>query len=175
MRKMIGWLKLTALVGLCLLATTTRGDEEKVALDKVPKAVLDAVKAKFTGAEMVGASKEVEDGKTVYEISVKLKGQHIDVTLKPDGTITLIEKEIAAKDVPGVVTKALETKYPKATWKKAEEVFKVESKTEKLAYYEVLLVTVDKKTFEVQVDPSGKLVNEEKKDNDKDDKDKKKE
>jgi hypothetical protein len=41
---------------------------------------------------------------------------------------------------------------------------------EKLAYYEVLLVTADKKRLEVQVAADGKIVNVEKKDSDKDDK-----
>jgi uncharacterized membrane protein YkoI len=159
-----------AVLGLCVTAIS-RADEEKVALDKLPKTVLDAVKARFPKAELVGASKEKEDGKTVYEVTIKDQGANIDVTLTPEGAITLIEKEIAAKDLPKAVTKTLEEKYPKAKYKTIEEVTKVENKSEKLAYYEVLLVTAQKKTLEVQVDASGKIVNEEQK-NDKDDGDK---
>src|SRR4051812_785860 len=49
--------------------------EEKVPLAKVPKAALDAVKAKFPGAKLTGAEKEKEDGKDVYEIAITHKGR----------------------------------------------------------------------------------------------------
>jgi hypothetical protein len=102
-------------------------------------------------------------------VTVKDQGAKIDVTVTPEGTITLLEKEIAAKDLPKAVVKTLEDKYPKATYQTIEEVTKVENKSDKLAYYEVLLVTAQKKKLEVQVDASGKIINEEDKKNDKDD------
>jgi division protein CdvB (Snf7/Vps24/ESCRT-III family) len=80
-----------------------------------------------------------------------------------------IEKEIDAKDLPKAATKAIEDKYPSPSYKIAEEIIKVEKKEEKLDYYEVLLVTQDKKTMEVQVTAEGKIVaEEEKKGGDKD-------
>jgi uncharacterized membrane protein YkoI len=162
MRSTITALGIVTLLGLCLVSAMA--DEEKVPLDKVPKVVLEAIKTRFSGADLVGATKELENGKTVYEISFKHKGSNYDVIVTPEGTITLIEKEIAAKDLPKVVAKAVEDKYPKATWKKTEEVIKVENKVEKLAYYEVLLVTTDKKMLEIEIDPSGKIIKQEKKD-----------
>ena len=171
MRSIRTWACLTALLGLAVLAQAVRADdEEKVALDKLPKAVVDAVKARFPDAEMKGASKEVEGGKTTYEVSIKNKKDEIDVELTAEGEITAIEKEIDAKDLPKAVSKALEEKYPKAEYKEVEEVTKVDKKTEKLAYYEVQLKTAEKKKFEVQVDPDGKILNEEKKDEVKKDK-----
>jgi uncharacterized membrane protein YkoI len=149
---------------LLLLVWPGRADEEKVDLDRLPKPVLQAVKDRFKDAEVKGASKEKEDGKTVYEVTIRLKGQNIDVTVTPEGDIVLIEKEIAAGDLPRAAARALEERYPKATYKIVEEIIKVEKKAEKLAYYEVLLVTTDKKKLEVQVTAEGKIVNEEKKD-----------
>jgi uncharacterized membrane protein YkoI len=137
--------------------------EEKVALDKAPKPVIDAVKARFKGAELAGASKETEDGKLVYEVAIKHKGQKIDVTLTPDGAIIMIERQIAAKELPQAVVKTLENQYPKATYKIIEEINKVEKDEEKLLYYEVLMVLADKSALEVQVTAAGKVVNEEKK------------
>lgn len=148
---------------LLILTAVTFGDEEKVALDKVPKPILDAVKARFQDAELKGAGKETEDGKLVYEVTIKHKGQNIDVTLTPEGDILLIEKEITARDLPRPVAKALEDKYPRASYKIVEEIIQVEKKEEKLKYYEVLLETADKKKLEVQVTAEGKIVNEEKK------------
>lgn len=134
-------------------------DEEKIPIDKLPAKVTDAVKAKFAGAEWIGASKEKEDGKDLYEVAIKFKGTRIDVILKPDGTIEAIERQIKASDLPEPVTQALQAKYPRATYKVVEEITKGEAIT-----YEILLVSADNKTFEVTFDPKGKLLEEESKD-----------
>jgi hypothetical protein len=145
-----------------LLWAGVRADEKKVELEKVPKAVKDAVKKRFPKGEMKEASTEKDkDGKAVYEVTVKEGGKNIDVTLTPDGTIVTIEKEIAAKDLPKVVTEGLEKKYPKATYKFVEEFIKVEAGKETLAYYEVLLVTTDKKTLEGEINLDGTIKNVE--------------
>jgi uncharacterized membrane protein YkoI len=150
---------------VCLaFGSITRAQEEKVPLDKVPAKVKDGVKAKFPGAEMVAASKEKEGDKTVYEISIKNKGQNIDVTLTEDGKIVSIESEIAAKDLPKPVAEALEKKYPKATVEKIEEI----SKGDKITYE--LVIKFGEKKLEVVFDPQGKFVTEEDQSKEKDEK-----
>lgn len=149
-------LRSVAALGLMTLASSVWADEEKVPIDRVPKAVLDAVKAKFPAAELKGAAKEAEDGKTVYEITLKNRGQNIDVALRPDGTILEIEKQIDPKTLPKTVAAALEAKYPKATMKKAEEITVKERVS-----YEVVLVTAEKKAIEVKLDSNGKVVETE--------------
>jgi hypothetical protein len=160
MRTLIRWISpAVALVGLMLVGNVQAG-EEKVALDKLPKAVLDAAKAKFPDAELVGGGKEEEDGKVTYEVSLKDKGQKVDVELTADGTILVIEKAISVKNLPKEVAEALEHKHPKATIKRVEEI----TKQDKIAAYEVLLVTARKKRiWEVTFDPSGKFVKQEEK------------
>jgi hypothetical protein len=107
---------LAAGVALALLAgVALRADEEKVPLDKVPRAVLDAVKARFEGAKLLGASREKEDGKTIYEVQIERRGQKIDVECSEDGKILVIEKTIAARDLPRAVAEAVEAKYARAT------------------------------------------------------------
>ena len=128
-------------------------EEDRIALDKLPKTVVDAVKAKFPGAELLSAKKENDDGTLIYEVSIKHKGQDIDVMASPEGKITAIEKTIAAKDLPAKVSKALGEKYPKAKIKKAEELTKDDRTT-----YEVVSETADKKTLEVVFDPDGNVV-----------------
>jgi uncharacterized membrane protein YkoI len=161
MRTIMRSLGSLAAVGLLVLVVGARADEEKVPLDKVPKAVLDAVKARFPNAKLIQAEKETENGKTVYEIGIKDKDQKIDVTVTPDGKIAEIEKTIATTALPATVSAALEKKYPKATLQKAEEIIKVTGGKEKLAYYEVVLVTAQKKKLEVEVAPDGKIAKEE--------------
>ena len=164
------YLAMTTLAVFVLAAPVRAEDgEEKVPLDKVPKAVLEAAKKRFPKAKVVGASKETEKDKTVYEIELKLAGKTIDVTLTPAGVITTIEKEIDAKELPKPVAGALEKKYPKATYKIVEAVYKVTDGKEALDFYEVELVTADKKTVEVKVAADGTIkAEEDKKKGDKD-------
>lgn len=162
MRRPISWLG--AVMGIFLLQVTVAyAGEEKVPLDKVPKPVMEAVKARFKDAIVSGATKEKDDeGKLVYEVSLTVEDQTIDVVLAPEGDIHLIEKTIDAKNLPNAVAKALEDKYPKATYKRLEEVIKVEEKNEQLAYYEALLVTAKKRKLEVELTAEGNIVKESK-------------
>lgn len=144
---------LVAVVGL---AGVRADDEEKVPLDKLPKAVVEAVQKRFPKVEMKGASKEKDGDKVVYEVTLKKDGKNIDVTVTEAGAINLIEQELDFKDLPKVVAKTFEEKYPKAKYEIVESVTKVTDGKEALEYYEAKLV-VDGKTWEVEVLPDGKF------------------
>ena len=159
MSKFASGLIALAVVGLVASLATVRADEEKIDLDKVPKAVLDAVKAKFPDAKLTGASKEGEGDKVVYEVAFTFKEHKYEVECKADGTFIAIDKQIDAKDLPKEVAKTLEDKYPKAKYDVIEEV----TKDGKIAEYEIELTTADKKSIEVVIDPAGKVTKEEKK------------
>ena len=156
------------LIAMTLIVVVARADESKVATSEVPKAGLAAVKAMFPGAEIKGAAKETEDGKTVFEVTLTQKGSNIDVTVSEDGKIQLVEKQIADKDLPAAVRRALDARYPKATYKIIEQVDNVKDGKSSLDFFEALLVTADKETLEVQIAPDGKIKAEEKKQSDKD-------
>jgi hypothetical protein len=154
-----------AALGFLASVAVVQAGEKKVELDKVPKAVMDAIKAKFPDAKLLGASTEKEGDKTVYEISFTYKDHHHDVTLEPDGKVVSVEKEIPIKDLPRLITDALEAKYPKAKLTKAEELSKGDFK---LYAYEVVLETADKVGYEVVLDFKGKITKEEKQEKKKD-------
>jgi hypothetical protein len=144
---------LLAVVGLSTLALVAQADEEKIPLDKVPAKVLKAVKDKFPKAAITGTVKEVENGKTTFEISLK-DGEHaIDISLKDDGTILVIEKAIAVKELPKAVAEAVKAKYPKGKVTLAEELT-----TGATVTYEVAVELGGKKPFEVVLDPKGKIL-----------------
>lgn len=135
----------------------TRADEVKIPLDQLPPAVTKAVKGRFPKAVMVEAAKETDGAKVEYEVTLKEGPSKIDMMLAPDGTITVIEKQITAKDLPSAVTATLNAKYAKATLTTVEEVIKVTGGKETLEVYEVLLETPDKKVFEVKFTADGKV------------------
>ena len=155
-----------ALFSISLLAGTRdlRAEEEKVPLDKLPKVVVEAVKKKFPGAELISATSEKEGKELKYEVTIKDKGKKIDVTVEEDGDIEGFEREINVKDLPKAVLKTLEEKYPKMTLKSAEAVYEIEDSKEELEYYEVLLVGADKKEIEVKIEADGTFKEEEKSD-----------
>ncbi len=153
------YLLMTAVAVLAVTAWV-RADEEKVPLDKLPKGVLEAAKKRFPKAEAVGASVENDKGKFVYEVQLKEAGKTIDLTLTSDGAITLIEQEIDVKDLPKVVADALDQKYPKVTYKMVEVVYAVKDGKEVLDFYEVVVMTTDKKEVEVQIAADGKIKRE---------------
>jgi Putative beta-lactamase-inhibitor-like, PepSY-like len=167
MRKVLCCLALAGVAGFFLVSGGVEAGEEKVPLDKLPKAVVEAVKKRFPKAELVAAAKETVDKKTEYEVILKNEGQKIDVTLTPEGTILGMEKEITVKDLPKAVTTTLKKSYPKAVYKKVEEVIKVKDGKETLAFYEVLLEIAEKKTVEVKVEANGKILTPDAKDGEK--------
>jgi hypothetical protein len=158
----------SAVIVTLALVGAGRAQEEKVALDKLPKVVADAVKKRFPAAEMKNASKETEDGKTVFEVAIKDKGHNVDVTLTPEGGITGFERTIDAKDLPTKVAAFLKEKYAGAKYEVCEEVYHVKSGKESMDYYEVLLTAADKTKWEVTVKADGTRFKpaEEKKDKD---------
>ena len=158
MRNMIG--KLSCATATSLLILTLGARAEKIKLDRVPMAVRDAVKNKFPDAKLTEAARETEDGDTFYELSFTYKDHRYDVECTPQGAFRKIEKQLAAKELPKEVAKILEEKYPRA---RLNEILEV-TKKDKIEYYEVALVTADRREVEVQLDPKGKILREEKKD-----------
>lgn len=144
------------------LAIVSAADEVKVPLDKVPGKVIDAIKAKFPSAELTGAEKDVEDGKTTYEVALTYKESKYEVGVTEEGKIIEVEKTIPVADLPKAVTAAVNKKYPEGKLKSAEEI----TADEKINY-EVVVVNGDK-TLEMLIDPKGKVLKDESDEKDKD-------
>lgn len=153
---------LSSLLGALALGAMVGADEEKIPVEKLPEAVLKVVKAKYPQAKIDEASKEVEDGVTTYEVELKHEGRGVELTLKADGTIVEVEKEVAAETLPEAVKAALTAKYPNEKIKKAEEVTKGETGP--------VLYEVEIGKAEVVLDAQGKIVKTEDEEDDDDEK-----
>jgi hypothetical protein len=143
---------------LPLLSSVLAAQEQTVAIKDAPTAVIQNVTARFPNARVAGVSRETEEGKQVYEVTLKQDGKNIDVTTTPAGQLTLIEREIARRDLPASVSKLINSQYPRATYKMVESVTGVAGPTETLSFYEVLLVDAKKQTLELQVAPDGTAI-----------------
>src|SRR3982074_1857498 len=141
------------------LASGTRAQEGEIPLDRLPKAVMDSAKAKFPGAEIKLASEETGDGKPlVYALEMKHHRHNVDVTFEVDGTVVQVETTVPAKELPKVVLRAVEHRYPGASVMSADSVKKGPEVKKKTDYYEFYLMTANEKPALVQVDPTGKVL-----------------
>jgi hypothetical protein len=147
-----------------VLLSVGRADEKEkdkakgLDLDKIPKKVMDALKAKFPKAEIRKWTKEKEGDKVVYDIEFTMEKRNYEADIYEDGTYENWERAIEAKDLPKAVREAVDKKYPKAELKEVMEVIDVKDNKDVLHGYEIVLVTADKKDVEVTVAPDGKVL-----------------
>lgn len=66
---------------------TLWGTTEDIVAKDLPEAVRDTISAKYPGAEIVKAETEVRNGIVLYEVKLKVKGEHQDVKLSDKGEI----------------------------------------------------------------------------------------
>lgn len=124
--------------------------EEPIEIELLPHSVLDALKAKFSRAEMARAYKKEFVGRAVYEIVMTQKRQKIGAIVAENGGILQIEKEIPAAELPEQVSRAIMAKHPGLLTVSAREVTQIS--------YKVLLKSDSgEKTITVSVDPSGMI------------------
>ena len=87
-------LTVLALTGLFGFAATATAKDESVALDKVPKAVLETAKKMFPKVKWTEAEKEVEDDTVIYKLEGKLSnGKVYEMEITESGEIIEIELE----------------------------------------------------------------------------------
>ncbi len=134
------------------------GGDEKIKPQDLPSAVTEAVHKKYPHGKVTGAEKGNEDGQQIYEVSVKSENRNIDITFSPKGDVLSIEKTLLESERPAELTKSVMAKYPHATIKLVEEVWE----KDKMTGYEATIVTADKKSVEIDLDPKGKLIEDSK-------------
>jgi len=88
-------LKLSLLyaLGLLLLGAAVAQDQQ-ARLKNLPLAVQKTVEEQSKGAKIRGVSKEVENGKTQYELELTVNGHAKDMIIDPNGTILVVEDEL---------------------------------------------------------------------------------
>ena len=150
-------------LSLMIAAGSAFADEDSIKVEDLPKAVRAAVKKKFPEGKLLAASKETEDGKTIFEVVVEDDGAKIDTAFSAKGKLLEVERSIDVDKLPKEVTAAIEKKYPKARIKKAEKVVKYEDEDEDddddaEKFFEVVVSVDGKESVEVKVSPKGKIL-----------------
>jgi hypothetical protein len=141
---------LAALVSLGVMGAGASAQEQAIKCDKVPAAVTAAFKAAYSKATIRDCSKEIEKGKTAYEISSIEDKTRRDILYHEDGTVIVVEEAIPEGDLPEPVRLAIGKKYPKGPITLAERLTR-----DSTVSYEIR-VKHRGKTLELIYDPEGK-------------------
>jgi uncharacterized membrane protein YkoI len=135
-----------ALAGLLFAADT------KIQIKDLPAAVQKTVTEQMKNATLVGVAKEIENGKTVYELETKVNGRGRDLMIGGDGAILSVEQEVDLESVPAPAKTAIEKKAAGGKIKKVETVTEGNK-----VFYEAAMV-VKGKNSEIKVAPDGSPV-----------------
>jgi hypothetical protein len=138
-------------------ATAARAQEEDITLKQLPKAVVEAIKAKYEGAKLVSAEKETQKDKVFYEVNIKHKDKAIELLLTPEGKIVSVEQPIEAKDLPKAVTEAIAKRYPKAAIKSAEETTKDNKATYAVLLENDVMIGNEKQKVQLALTSAGEI------------------
>src|ERR1700719_1818206 len=98
--------------------------ESMVKMENLPPAVQKAAREQSKNATLVGLSKEVEGGKTVYEVETKVNGKTRDLLLDQSGAVVEIEEEVDLNSLPPAAKEAIQQKLAGRKLKKVESVTK---------------------------------------------------
>ncbi|HEV8509621.1 MAG TPA: hypothetical protein VGQ48_04120 [Gemmatimonadales bacterium] len=130
---------------------TAAAQERKVTRRDLPAAVARTVDAQSQGGTIRGFSEEKEDGRTFYEMELRINGRTRDVTMDSSGAVIMVEEEVDLATLPAAVQAALKSAAG------AGRITLVESVTKggQLAFYEAHVNTAGKRT-EIKVGPDGK-------------------
>ena len=105
-----------ATLGLLLSAGSIASAQEEegqtIPCKDVPAAVTSAFAQVYPAAKIKGCVKEVEDGKTAYEVSSTENGTGRDVLYYADGKLIVVEETIAIAGLPEPVRRAADKKFP---------------------------------------------------------------
>jgi len=144
---------LAAIVTSALVASVSAQDsEKKIRMRDAPPAVQQAIKQQSEGATLLGVSKEVENGKTLYEAELRINGHSKDVTFDAGGRVLSVEEETTLDQIPGAARDAIQKAAA------GGQVGKLEAVTESGRKFFEAQIKVGGKRSEVKVDTAGQPV-----------------
>jgi hypothetical protein len=151
---------LTAWVAFISAAPKTRASgvnvqeqERRVKMKDLPAAVQKTVSEQSKGAVIRGLSQEIEDGKTYYEVELKVNGHNKDVLMDPTGAVVEIEEQVTLDSLPSAVKTTIVQNA------RGGKIGVIESitKGDTVEAYEAHVRRAGK-SFEIKVNPDGQLI-----------------
>jgi uncharacterized membrane protein YkoI len=119
----------------------------------LPAAVQATVRQQSKGTTIRGLSKEVEDGKTFYEVELRVSGHKKDVIMDPNGAVIMIEEEVNLVTLPSAARTEIEKQAAKGKIQMVESI----TENDRIVAYEAH-IKMGKRSMEVKVSPDGQLL-----------------
>jgi hypothetical protein len=98
--------------------------ETSVKMKDLPPAVQKTVEEQTRGAQIKGLSKEIEKGKTTYEVETMLNGKARDLLIDSTGALVSVEEPVAIDAIPVAAKAAIEKLAAGGKIKSVESVTK---------------------------------------------------
>jgi uncharacterized membrane protein YkoI len=157
MKPLTGSLAAVFFLSPLLFANAQAQDSEtRVKMKDLPKPVQKTVKEQSKGASVRGLSKETDQGKTYYEVELKVKGHTKDVLIDETGAVVETEEEVAIASLPPAVKAEFEKHAANGKIQMVESI----TKDGAVVAYEAH-IKVGEKFLEVKVGPDGQLIETE--------------
>ena len=141
---------------ICGIVVAGAQGDQKIKAKNLPAAVTAAFQKAYPNAKIKGTSKEVENGKTIYEVESVDGKINRDLLYNVDGTVIEIEETVPVKALPSDVADALKKNFPKGKVLKSEKLTKGET-----IQYEMVIKS-GKEQHEVVFDTKGAIVKDTK-------------
>jgi len=140
-------------------------NDEKLQMENLTAEVAEAIEAEAAGGVIAHISSETEDGKKTFEAKITLNGQTREIEVTPDGTLIETSQKITLAEVPDAVRSAFEAKAGGGEIEKVEKI----TAADHSVTYEAEVEMARDEEIEVTVSADGKIVSEEKNDDEADD------
>lgn len=141
---------LLASAAIFALWPTAQGQERKIKRSDLPPAVEKTVARESEGATVEGFTTEVEGGRRLYEVELKIDGRGKDILMDVRGNVVEVEEEVALDSLPTAVREGLTRAAGRGTISRVESL----TKSGKLVAYEAVVKTRTRR-HEIQVGPGG--------------------
>jgi uncharacterized membrane protein YkoI len=133
---------------LMTVALLAGAAETKIKLADLPAPVQKTIQEQTKNAELKGLSKEVQNGKTFYEVETIVNGKSRDLLVDPSGRIVELEEATTIESVPAAVKAAL---APKG------KILRIETVTKGNAVSYEAVVSNNGKKSEIAVEADGTI------------------
>ncbi len=95
---------------LIVLLVPAIAADSKLKIEELPPSVQATVRDQLKTATLVGISKEVDKGKTVFEVETKTSGKARDLMLDSAGKILSVEEEVDINAIPSAARQTIQKK-----------------------------------------------------------------
>lgn len=124
--------------------------EKKVQFKDLPAAVQTAAKEQSRGAKVRGYSKDIENGKTEYEMELVSEGKTKDISMDENGSVLDVEQQVNFASLPSEVKDGLQKQAGEG------KIIKVEAVTQGSKHSYEAAISRNGKRSEVAVTSDGK-------------------